>query len=88
MNTTLEEQLVVGAQIKIGKKYAKNTGFFKEGEVITLINGKFDYDNGLYTDITECPAIWDESQQEFDSIYHLWGNDLSGFMDCEVLYSK
>lgn len=80
----LEKQLVVGAKVRIGKEYAASSGF-TEGEVITLVNGSFEHENGLFTETVSSPAWWDESQRDFESIYHLWENDLSGFADCVVL---
>ena len=44
---TLESLLVVGSVVKIGKKSAKETGR-KEGEILTLVEGYFEYDNGNY----------------------------------------
>lgn len=84
MNKELEQQLTVGTQIKIGAEYAVGRGF-EAGEIITLVQGYFEYDNGLYTEEQTAPAIWDEKTQEFDSIYHLFGNDLDDFMDCEII---
>ena len=80
--------LVVGAKIKIGKKYAKQIGGLKAGEVITLVEGTFEYDNGLYDQTQTAPAIWDADAKEFDSIYHLFGNDLEDFMDCKVITNE
>lgn len=80
----LEEKLVVGAKIKIGKIYAKEH-FCTEGEILELVEGHFEYDNGLYTEDQTAPAVWDEKRKDFDSIYHLFGNDLEDFADCEVL---
>lgn len=80
----LEEKLVVGAKIKIGKMYAKEH-FCTEGEILELVEGFFEHDNGLYTENQSAPAIWDESQKCFESIYHLFGNELEDFADCEVL---
>ncbi len=65
--TILEDQLIVGAKIKIGKIYAKEH-FCVEGEVLELIEGYFDYDNGLYTETQVAPAVWDEERKDFDSI--------------------
>jgi len=79
------EQLVVGARIKIGKSYAEKFGGFNEGEVITLVEGFFDYDNGLYMETQTAPSIWNKEQGEFDSIYHLFGNDIEDFLDCTIL---
>ena len=79
-----EEKLIIGAKVKIGKQYAQEYGF-EEGEVIELVEGSFEYDNGLYTENQSAPAIWDESQKDFDSIYHLFGNHFENFLDCEVL---
>ena len=80
----LEQKLIVGAKIKIGKRYAEEFGF-DDGEVITLIEGSFEHDNGLYTETESCPAIWCDTQKDFDNIYHLFGNDLENFLDCEVI---
>ena len=80
----LEEKLVIGAKIKFGKKYAKDHNS-SEGKVIELIEGTFECDNGLYTYYESCPAIWNEKTKDFDSIYHLFGNDFEWFMDCKIL---
>jgi len=79
-----EEKLIVGVKIRFGKKYAKEH-YATEGEIITLVDGDFEYDNGLYTENQDCPAIWNESQKEFDSIYHLFGNDFENFLDCTIV---
>jgi hypothetical protein len=79
-----EEQLKVGTKIKIGEEYAKKYNC-TPGEVLELVNGQFEYDNGLYTEIEEAPSVWNKELNEFDSIYHLFGNDLENFMDCEIL---
>lgn len=76
--------LKVGDRIRIGKKYAKEHNC-TEGEIITLIKGIFDEYNGLFTEEKIAPSIYNEDEKEFDSIYHLFGNDLEDFMDCEVL---
>ena len=78
------EKLIVGTKIKIGKKYADDFGF-DEGQVIELVEGYFEYENGLYTETQSCPAIWDESQKDFDSIFHLFGNVLEYWYDCEIV---
>lgn len=80
----LEELLVVGAKVKIGKECAEYTQCFEEGEVIELILGYFEHDNGLYTETISCPSI-PSGDDDFDSIYHLFGNDLENFKDCEIL---
>jgi hypothetical protein len=87
MQTALRDLLVIGAKIKIGKKYAKEHSGFKGGEIITLIEGFFEYDNGLYTETQTAPSIYDEKQKDYDSIYHLFGNDFEYFMDCKVAAS-
>ncbi len=84
MDKILEEKLIVGAKIKLGKDYCSGRGF-KTGEVITLVEGHFEHDNGLYTEDQTAPAFWDDGAKDFDSIYHLFENDLSGFEDCEVI---
>lgn len=80
----LEDNLIVGARIKIGPKYAEMFGF-ESGEVIELINGHFEYDNGLYTEDQQCPAVYDESLNDYDSIFHLFGNDFEHWLDNEIL---
>ena len=76
--------LKVGDKIKIGRIFAKHFNF-EPGEIIELIEGEFDDYNGLYNFTSFAPAIWNEEQKEFDSIYHLFGNDLENFMDCEIV---
>lgn len=83
----LEKLLVVGAKIKVGKKYAEENSCV-EGEIFELVEGHFEYDNGLYTEDQTAPSIWEEISKEFNSIYHLFGNNLENFMDCEVLHSS
>lgn len=80
----MKANLKVGTKIKIGNKYASEHGFYPN-EVIELIEGIFDEYNGLYAYTSKAPAIWNEDQGEFDSIYHLFGNDLEDFMDCEIV---
>lgn len=80
-------ELKVGMKIKIGVKYASDHNF-KPNEVIELIEGQFEHDNGLYTEIQHAPSIPSKYDDEFDSIYHLFGNDLENFMDCEIVTPK
>ena len=75
-----EEKLLVGTKIKIGRKYADEQGF-KEGEIITLVNGTFE----IYNGIEHAPSVWSESQKDFDSIYYLFGNDFEYFLDCVII---
>lgn len=82
----LEVKLTVGTRIKLGEKYCDGRSLMP-GEIITLVKGEFEFENGLYTEIQTAPAIWNEEQKEFDSIYHLFGNDLECFDDCEILTS-
>ena len=77
-------ELKIGTKIKIGDKYAEENGWGKN-ETIELVEGYFDEDNGLYCYTSTAPSIWNPEQDEFDSIYHLFGNDLDGFMDCTIL---
>ena len=39
----LEEKLIVGTKLKIGKQYSEEFGF-EENEIIELIEGYFEYD--------------------------------------------
>ena len=84
VNEGFEKNLKIGTKIKIGKKYSEQYGF-SEGEIITLIEGNFEHDNGLYTETEYYPAIWDEKLKDFDSIYHLFGNEFENFLDCEII---
>ncbi|MFY7988741.1 MAG: hypothetical protein ACOVNP_07665 [Flavobacterium sp.] len=82
----LAAALVVGAKVKIGKEYAEKIGkFFEAGQIIELVEGHFEYDNGLYIEDQTSPSWWDAEEEDFESIYHLFGNKLEGFMDCEVV---
>ena len=56
-----ESKLVVGTKIKIGKKFSGGVlgrNFLKENDIITLVEGEFEVENGLCTEIQKCPAIW------------------------------
>jgi len=77
----LSELLTIGAKIKIGKEYSKQSKF-NEGDIIELIEGSFD--NDFVSDV-RCPAIYNDITKDFDSIYHLFGNYFESFMDCEIL---
>ena len=77
-------ELKIGDKIKIGKKYAELHNF-KKDEVITLVEGEFEEYNGLYCYMSYAPSIWNKNVQEFDSIFHLFGNDLEDFMDCIII---
>jgi len=81
----LENKLIIGAKIKFGKNYCKDRPHRIAGSIITLIEGEFEYENGLYTETKFAPSIWDENAHEFDSIYHMFGNDLEEFSDCEII---
>ena len=80
----LEELLQVGTKVKFGKKYAEQH-YATEGEIITLVNGEFECENGLYSYIDTCPAIWNEYANEFDSIYHLFGNNFEYWLDNTIV---
>lgn len=81
----MEQKLVVGVRIKLGEQYCDCYHVpEKTGLVIELVQGEFDHDNGLYTETQTAPSIPD-GDGEFDSIYHLFENDLSGFLDCEII---
>ena len=84
----LHDKLKVGTKIRIGVKYAESETEYnglKANEVIELIEGEFDEDNGLYCYTSYTPSIKSRTDDDFDSIYHLFGNNLEKFMDCEVL---
>ncbi len=72
----LASALIVGAKIRIGKEYAKCFGSLMNGQIIELVEGHFEYDNGLYTEDQTAPAWWDAEEKDFESIYHLFGNKI------------
>ena len=83
-----ESKLVVGTKIRIGKKFSEGVlgrNFLKENDIITLVEGEFEVENGLYTEIQKCPAIWDPELKEYDSIYHLFDNNFDNWLDCEII---
>ena len=80
----MEDLLLVGTKIRIGKKYAQEVGGLEEGEIITLIEGYFEHENGLYVETHSCPAI-PSGDDDFDSIYHLFGNKFEYWYDCEII---
>lgn len=84
----LDDLLIVGATIKIGKQYADECGGFQAGQIITLVQGYFERYNGLYDTTETAPSIWNEKAKEFDSIYHLFGNNLENWYDCEIVKSN
>lgn len=79
-------RLKSGDKIKFGIKYCNKTGR-KDlmNKTIMLTPQYFDYDNGLYCETQECPGIYDEKEEEADSIYHLFGNHLENFHDCILI---
>jgi hypothetical protein len=79
-----EEKLKVGTKIRIGFKYSENHGF-SEGEIIILVEGEFENDNVLYTNVEYAPSVWDDYMGEFESIYHLFGNDFDNWLDCTIV---
>jgi hypothetical protein len=83
LKNDLEERLIIGATVTIGAKCAAVTGM-KAGSNITLIEGHFEHDNGLYTEDQTAPSVWSEEDKDFNSIYHMFGNDLEYFLDCEI----
>ena len=83
-----ELELKVGDKIRIGKEYANSHSEFKTGEIIELIKGYFEEENGLYSYTSTAPSIPTPSGDDFDSIYHLFGNNLEDFMDCEVIKNE
>ncbi|HUT44459.1 MAG TPA: hypothetical protein VMW95_08995 [Desulfobacterales bacterium] len=75
--------LKIGDKIKIGKKCAARVGL-KKGEIIELIEGFFEYDNGLYSETQTAPSIESDDGDD-DSIFHLFGNNLEDFLDSEII---
>lgn len=82
-----ESDLKVGTKIKIGKVFIEkgDSEGLKEGQIITLIEGVFEDWNGLHSVTQTAPSILIQGEVDFTSIFHLFENDLSGFMDCEII---
>ena len=75
-----------GDSIKFGEQYCKE--YSREdlvGKTVKLTPQYFEDDNGLYSYTTECPGIYDEENEEAESIYHLFGNHFENFMDCKLI---
>lgn len=75
-----------GDSIKFGEIYCKE--YNREdlfGKIVKLTPQYFENDNGLYVSTTECPGIYDEANDEPESIYHLFGNNLENIMDCQLI---
>ena len=84
MEKPSEENLKIGTKIQIGSMYADAYGL-DPTQIIELIEGFFEEDNGLYTQTISTPSIWNKDSKEFDSIYHLFGNEFEYFMDCKIV---
>lgn len=75
-----------GDSIKFGKQWCKEHGNEDfVGKTIKLTPQYFEEDNGLYTYYSECPGIYNEEDEEAESIYHLFGNNFENFLDCELI---
>lgn len=82
----LQDNLIPGNSIKFGKEYCKaNNCIYLTNTVKPIILGSFDNDNGGFSSTEEAPSILNKTNHELDSIFHLFENDLSGFMDCEII---
>lgn len=82
----LSDLLKVGTKIKIGEQYANKYSRFKSGQIIELVEGEFEEDNGLYCYNVTVPSLaTDDEYDPFDSIYHLFGNKMENWLDCEIV---
>jgi len=79
-----EEKLIAGTKIKIGKKYSEQNGFL-EGEIITLVDLQFEYDNDFGGGFEDAPGVMNEKINDPDSIYHLFGNNFEYWMDNTIV---
>lgn len=74
-----------GDSVKFGERWCKENGWEElKNKTIMLSPQYFEEDNGLYNFATHCPGICDEDGEPH-SIYHLFGNDLEDYMDCELI---
>lgn len=75
-----------GDKIKFGEQYCQENGRMNLlNQTIMLTPQLFEEDNGLYCYQSEAPGIYVAEAEEPDSIYHLFGEDLSETLDCEVI---
>lgn len=75
-----------GDKIKFGITYCNKTGRRDLlNKTIMLIPQAFEDDNGLYSSESFAPGIFNSIEEEADSIYHLFGNNLDGMYDCVVI---
>lgn len=85
MKQELEKLLVVGARIVLGEQFCERFPQYEAGEVLELETGQFEGEDGFIDKYLECPSVYNWDNKEHDSIYHLFGNNLEDFLDCEVL---
>lgn len=77
-------EIQTGDVVLVGANSSKMCGV-PEGTELKFVDGYFDYDNGLYTETQSAPSIWDEERKEFDSCYHIFGNDYEYFLDSKIV---
>ena len=81
----LQEKLISGSGIVFGKQYCLKNNMKHDGIIYILRDCGFDDDNGGYPTTEYAPAILFDKHEEPESIFHLFENDLSEFMDCRVI---
>lgn len=82
MENTLAIQ--VGDKVKVGVMSSKECGI-AAGTELTFTEGHFERENGLWCENFIHPGIWDEKRKEWDSDYHIFGNDYEYFLDSEII---
>ena len=50
-----------------------------------LFINEVEFVPSLYIEDQSCPSYYNSEEDDFDSIYHLFGNKLEDFKDCEIL---
>jgi len=76
----------IGDSIKFGENYCNEFGCEElKNKIIMMTPQYFEEDNGLYVYTSVCAGIYDEYDEEAESIYHLFGNIFEYFMDCELI---
>jgi len=88
------EDFNIGDSIILGKEFCEENGFPYTGKELNFVKGSFDADNGLYayTEYAISLASIDicatedyvTGEDEYESIFHLFGNNLDGCMDCKM----
>lgn len=75
-----------GDSIVLGEKYCQeNSREDLNGKTVKLTPQYFEDENGIYSYFNEYPGVYNEENEEAESIYHLFRNNFENFKDCELI---